>query len=274
MLTRDNCGGTKKQILVVENEGLIADDLQKRLERLGYCVPAIAYSAQQAFELARATPFDLVLMDISLKGKIDGIEAAEVLQEELETPVVFVTAHAHKETFGRALATEPFGYVLKPIAIDSLHKTIEIALHRHEMERRLRESENWLRTTLSNIGEGIFATDPSGEIVFMNPAAEQLTGWTKTEAYARMLTDVLVLLEENTQIRAAHPVGFPNEKRKYSLLSKGGANIPVEVVCFDNQSPGQALGAIFIVRELNSNTAGGIDAGKRQQSAGARTRLQ
>lgn len=264
MLTGETSEEIKKQILVVENEGLIADDLQRRLERLGYCVPAVAFSAQQALQLARATPFDLVLMDISLKGKMDGIRAAEVFQEELQTPVVFVTAHADRETLRRALAAEPFGYVLKPIAIDHLRSTIEIALHRYEMERRLRESETWLRMTLSNIGEGILATDPSGEIVFMNPAAEQLTGWPKTEAYARMLTDVLVLLEENTQNRAANPVNSLNQNRIYALLSKTGANIPVEVVCFENRLPGQVFGEILIVREIGSD---------RQQTATASTRV-
>ncbi|MBV9746124.1 MAG: response regulator [Acidobacteriia bacterium] len=129
--------GTQQQILIVENEGLIADDLQSRLERLGYRVPAIAFSGSQALQVARTTRFDLVLMDIGLKGEMDGIEAAEILQHEIQIPIVFVTAHADADTVRRALAAEPFGFVLKPIVIEALRATIEIALRRSDVERRL-----------------------------------------------------------------------------------------------------------------------------------------
>src|SRR5271169_1374973 len=106
----------KKQILIVEDEGLIAEDIRRRLERLGYSVPAVAHSGDEALASARSTPFDLVLMDIRLNGPVDGIDTAHTLKIELQTPVVYITAHADAETIARAKFTEPMGYLIKPVA--------------------------------------------------------------------------------------------------------------------------------------------------------------
>jgi CheY-like chemotaxis protein len=99
----------KKQILVVEDESLIAADLQLRPERIEYCAPVVVHSGEEALGYARKRPFDLVLMDIRLKGPMDGIAAAHRLKHELQMPIVHITAHGDHETVGRAKVTEPFG---------------------------------------------------------------------------------------------------------------------------------------------------------------------
>ena len=214
----------RKKILVVEDEGLIADDIRRRLERLGYSVPATASSGEEALELTRAHSFDLVLMDIRLKGEMDGIAVAEQLQRDQRAPVVYLTAHADQDTVSRATATEPFGYILKPIADGNLRSTVQIALYKHELERRLRVSEAWLSTTLRSIGDGIVATDANGEIVFLNAAAERLTGWTAAEAKGRALMEILSLREEPSGEPARNPVFdlLPDEARIYQLASPAG----------------------------------------------------
>ncbi len=243
-----------KKILVVEDEGLIAADIQKRLERLGYAVPAIARSGEEALECARATPFDLVLMDIRLKGDMDGIAAAQALKVQFETPVVYITAHADPETVNRAKLTEPFGYILKPISDGDLRSAVQISLYKHEMERRVRASEAWLSTTLRSVGEGIIATDPSGEIVFINPVAEQLTGWTADDAHGRLLMDVLGLCDETSGKPAKNPIYdlFPAEIQAYNLVSKNGASSMVEIGCVENRSADDLLGAIIVMRDIRS----------------------
>jgi two-component system, cell cycle sensor histidine kinase and response regulator CckA len=250
----------RKKILVVEDEGLIADDIRRRLERLGYAVPATASSGEEALRLARSVPFDLVLMDIRLKGDMDGIDAAQQLRAEFRAPVVYLTAHADQDTVGRATLTEPFGYILKPIAEGNLRTTVQIALYKHEMERRLRVSEAWLSTTLRSMGEGIIATDCDGNIVFMNAVAARLTGWTPTEAQGRPLMDAAALIDETTGEPARNPIFdlLPEETRAYILTSRDGHAVPVEAACFENRTAAagsdgaELLGAILVLRDIRA----------------------
>jgi two-component system, cell cycle sensor histidine kinase and response regulator CckA len=245
-------GTGKKQILVVEDESLIAADLQKRLEKMGYSATAVAHSGEEALGCARKTPFDLVLMDIRLKGPMDGIAAANRLKQELQTPVVYITAHADHETLERAKLTEPCGYVIKPVADASLRSAVQIGLYKGEMERRLRTSEGWLATTLGSIGDGIIACDNSGEIAFMNRVAERLTGWESAAAKGKRLMDVLGLYEESSAQPAKNPVYdlLPGEHRVYSLASRTGAENAVEIGCVENGSQDDPLGSVLVLRDV------------------------
>jgi two-component system, cell cycle sensor histidine kinase and response regulator CckA len=243
----------KKQILVVEDERLIAADLQKRLEKLGYLVPVIASSGEEALRCARSTPFDLVLMDIRLQGEMDGIATAQALKAERDTAVVYLTAHSDSDTLNRAKLTEPHGYILKPITDGDLRSVLPISLYKHSMESRVRASEAWLSTTLRSVGEGIIATNTGGEIVFMNPVAEQLTGWPAAAAYGYLLMDILGLFEESRHQPAKNPILdlLAGENRSYALISKSGAETVVEVECFENRSADDLLGAILVMRDIS-----------------------
>jgi two-component system, cell cycle sensor histidine kinase and response regulator CckA len=250
MITETDSG--KKQILVVEDEGLIAADLQRRLERLGYSAPAVAHSGEEALVCARSTPFDLVLMDIRLKGPMDGITTAQRLKHELQMPVVYITAHADHDTVDRAKLTEPYGYVIKPIVDANLRSAVQIAIYKSEMERRLRTSEAWLAATLGSVGDGIIACDTSGEIAFMNRVAEQFTGWDTADAKGRLLMDVLGLYEDSSTRPARNPIFdlFPGEHRAYWVISKNGAENLVEIGCVENRSGDELLGSVLVLRDI------------------------
>jgi diguanylate cyclase (GGDEF)-like protein len=131
---------TGPQILVVEDEAIVATDIANTLQVLGYAVPAMASSGEAAIEMATATRPDLVLMDIHLKGSIDGVKAAHEISDHLGIPVVYLTAHADDRTLRRAKVTQPYGYILKPFDERDLHVAIEMALYRsrkHETLQRL-----------------------------------------------------------------------------------------------------------------------------------------
>ena len=115
-------------ILVIEDESIIALDIADGLRRLGYRVVAVVPSGEQAIQKAAETHPDLVLMDIKLKGDMDGVQAAEHIRAELDIPVIFLTAFADEATLQRAKITQPFGYLLKPFEDRELHSAIEIAL--------------------------------------------------------------------------------------------------------------------------------------------------
>ncbi|MBU7029832.1 MAG: response regulator [Theionarchaea archaeon] len=190
-------------VLIVEDESIVAKDIRKRLQNLGYTVSAIASSGKEALQKAKDNP-DVVLMDIVLKGDMDGIEAAEHIRTG-GIPVIYVTAYADDKTLQRAKITEPYGYILKPFEDRELHTVIEMALYKHEMEKKLRESQQWLATTLKSIGDGVVATDTRGLITFMNPVAENLTGWAQQEAVGNLLKDVFTIIDEETREGCENP---------------------------------------------------------------------
>jgi PAS domain S-box-containing protein len=184
------------QILIVEDEYVIAANLQENLETLGYDVLGIASSATEAIETAGALRPDLVLMDIRLQGEMDGVQAAEQIWTHLQIPVIYVTGHSDKSTLDRAKITFPFGYILKPVKSKELYVAIETALSRYEREQLL-------TTVLRSVGDGMIVTNTQGRILFLNRSAELLTGWQQVEARDRELTEVFDVVYEDTRL----PIG-------------------------------------------------------------------
>jgi class 3 adenylate cyclase len=130
---------SKPKILIVEDEHITAIDLRKTLQKIGYEVTGHVNSGEDAVSSVKAMQPDIVLMDIMLKGSVDGIEAAQIISGKLNIPVVYLTALSDSETLKKAKMTEPIGFVLKPFDEKSLYTTIEIALYKHEVEEKLKE---------------------------------------------------------------------------------------------------------------------------------------
>jgi two-component system, cell cycle sensor histidine kinase and response regulator CckA len=163
------------KVLVVEDERIVAKDIQNTLKNLGYDVPAIASTGEDAVKKAGELLPDIVLMDIVLKGDIDGIEAAGQIRAKHKIPIIYLTAYEDEETLDRAKITEPLGYILKPFEERDLHTTLEMALYKHSMEAKLYESEERYRALVEYSPDGI-AIEVDKKIIFVNRAAARLTG--------------------------------------------------------------------------------------------------
>lgn len=246
------------KILIVEDEVIVAENIRRNLEKLGYSVPAMAFSGEESVEKVQEFNPDLVLMDIVLKGKMDGIEAAEEIRSRFNIPVVYLTAYSDDKTLLRAKISEPFGYILKPFNERELRTTIQIALHKHELETELKESRQWLLTTLKSIGDAVIATDSEGNIRFMNPVAEGLTKWEEKDALGKPFTDIFNIVSEKKRERVEDPVttifregGVVELANETVLIAKDGS----ERFITDNgarikDDRGGTMGAVIVFRDV------------------------
>ena len=223
------------KILVVEDEVLIAKDLQHTLESLGYAVPAIAFSGEEAIRKTEEISPHLVLMDIGLRGDMNGKEAAEQIRARFNTPVVYLTAYANKHTFQRAKATKPFGYIVKPVEEHELRTTIETALYKYRMESKLEEIRQLFTTSIRKISDAMIITNSDGCVTFMNPVAEQLTGWKQKDTLGKNFAHAFPLtngetpdLTENLLTKTSPDsivVGLPNNT---TLVTRKKTEIPID----------------------------------------------
>jgi len=164
----------KARILVVEDDKIISMEIKDRLENLGYEVIDVVFSGEKAIEKATELVPGLVLMDIKLKGKMDGIEAAEKIRSLLDVPVVYLTAYTDESTLQRAKITEPYGYIVKPLEERELHSNIEIALYKHEAEKKIKESEERYRAIVESYDGYIYVNTSDYGIDFMNSKLKEL----------------------------------------------------------------------------------------------------
>lgn len=259
------------RVLVVEDERIIARDIENSLENLGYQVVAVVTTGEEAIERADTLRPDAVLMDIFLKGEMSGVEAAEEIQKRFPIPIIYLTAHTDENTLRRAKVTEPYGYILKPFDEKELQVTLEMALYKHQMQTKLKESQEWLLTTLRSIGEAVIAADTKGRVVLMNPAAESLTGWKQGEAAGKSLEDILRMVEDETGkpvpsqfVRVLREGRMVKSETLRLLVSKDGSKRVMEEsgTPIRNDS-GIMIGAMLIFRETPRAMAKEVRARQR-----------
>jgi PAS domain S-box-containing protein len=249
-----------EKILIVEDEGIVARETELRLKDLGYAICGVAASGAEAIKKAEKALPDVVLMDIMLKGEMDGIEAAEQIHSRFNVPVVYVTAHADETTLQRAKRTEPMGYLLKPFNERELHAAIEIAIYKHTTETLLKDREQLLGTTLKSIGDAVIVTDTTGAVTFMNPAAELLTRWKLKEASGKPVTQIFTVVSEATRTLTQHPVmralseSIVTTARNHILTSRGGREIGVDGTATPIvDDAGGVHGAVLVFRDVSGN---------------------
>jgi diguanylate cyclase (GGDEF)-like protein/PAS domain S-box-containing protein len=224
----------ESRILIVEDEKIICLDLQRRLEKFGYAVVGIASTAEEAIDKAANLHPDIILMDIMLGEESDGIDAATQIKDLLAIPVIFLTAYADDKTLERAKVAEPFGYVLKPFKERELYTTIDIALYKSGIDKKLARQERWFSGILHGVADGIIATDTENRIEFMNPVAEHLTGWNEDDATDKSLAEVFQVFDNNSEIRLELPTASASGNRRgplyfedVFLTNKQGARIHI-----------------------------------------------
>ncbi len=162
------------KVMVVDDEFIVTMEIKMGLTAGGHEVVGTASSGEQAVEMAQRLSPDVILMDIVMPGKLNGIVAAKIIKKELDIPVIFLTAHAEEHMIKRAKAVEPFGYIVKPYLESEIKATVEVALHKKDMERRLRESEERFRAVFETARDCIFIKDRFLRYTHVNPAVERL----------------------------------------------------------------------------------------------------
>lgn len=247
------------KIMIVEDEGIVAEDLRTILLGSGFQVVGIADSFDAAATLAQAARPDIALLDIRLKGKRDGIELAEELRRN-DIGFVYLTSHADDRTLARAEVTEPLGYVLKPFGAREMQPILQMALYRHAAELRMRNLESWLRTTLASIGDGVIVTDRDARVTYLNPCAERLMGRSLREVSGALLHEVMPLLYVRSGVRVpcvaqraidcGEVVHLPPD---VDLLRADATTVPVE----DCGAPirdddGGISGAVVVIRDATN----------------------
>jgi len=243
------------RILIVEDEAVVALDIEERLRRQGYDVVGIADSADDAVAAAATLRPDLVLMDVQLRDGVDGVTAAERLRDELEVAVVFLTAFADDATLTRAKRVSPHGYILKPFDERDLRTTIEIALHRDGIERARRQSHEDVTAILDALRAGVLLVDAAGEVGFANAVARRMLGADGEELRgAPWATALGVAHDERLRIDVElHRPRPERAKVGVRLAARDGRALDVEIEAEDD--PRDPAGRILFLYDVTEMAA-------------------
>lgn len=178
-------------IMIVEDEVVVGADIREKVEQLGYTVCPIVRYGEKVLNAALLEKPNLILMDIKLKGKMDGVEAARNLHKHLKVPVVFITAYSDNDTLSRAKVAEPYAYIRKPISMEDLRINIEIALYKAEMNRKLQESEERYKAFVEGTNDLITRVDNDGVFIFVNHMSKKILGLAPQDCVGKLAFDFI-----------------------------------------------------------------------------------
>jgi PAS domain S-box-containing protein len=239
----------KPSILVAEDEGVVAQDVEETLTDLGYTVSAVVFSGEEAIEKAGEIRPDLILMDIKLKGKMHGVAAAEQIRARFDIPVVYLTAYADDQTLSYAKVTEPFGYIVKPFERRELHSVIQMALYKHEMEQKLRKSEARFRALVEQASDLTLILDKEeGILRYASSSVVRVLGYKPVDVVGKGLLE-FVHPNDVLEVRRVLNRAFQNPRlpihTEYRLRHKDGSFRFFEIIA-KNLDDDPAVGGVVV----------------------------
>lgn len=253
---------SKASILIVEDSFIVAYHLKTTLESEGYTVLANQDAGEAALDFLKYNKPDLVLMDIMLNGVLDGVETARIIRADYNLPIIYITALTDRDTIQRAKITEPYGYLTKPFEDREIFTVIEMALYKHNIESKLKQSEERFFSTIRSISDAVVVVDEHFSITYVNPSAEALMGMVLSEVFQKTVFDVLKLRNPETGEIMVNPlqceitVGKTNSIPKNLLLvSKHGIE---RFIGEGSMSPiidnkGNCMGMVLIFKDLTES---------------------
>lgn len=247
-----------RQILVVEDEKILASNIRKSLQKLGYSVSEITDSGEEVIKKVAETHPNLVLINIGLAGEIDGVDVADIIQNQFHVPVVYLTDSSEYKTLHKNQLSESFSYITKPFLESDLHFAIEMALYKHQSEKILYEEKQRLTAIINSMGCAVIVTYANGCIQMMNPIAELITGWKQSEAFGKDLIEVVNLVDkeigekiENLATNVIKSDEVFNLPENCTLITKDGKEIAIG----DNIAPirddnGNITGTVLVFQDI------------------------
>lgn len=185
------------KIIIVEDDPILCDLLRIRLTKMGHLVTGMYATGEEATKAISKAPTDLVIMDVTLVGNIDGIETAQQIQVNHPIPIVFLTGSSDPQTFERAKLTENSEYILKPFSDSDLYIAIEMATQKFYLQRKTGDKQKFLENIFKFAGVGIITTDPEGTIIIANPVAESVTGFQFNSSKKTHFSEMVNITDEN-----------------------------------------------------------------------------
>lgn len=252
------------KVLIVDDEVVVAEDIRRQLRSLGYTVVGVASSGADAIRLAGEHRPELILMDIKLKGAMDGIEAARSIQLMFDIPVIYLTAFSDEETLERARHTLPLAYLIKPFVSSDLRAAVELALFRHRVAKVSEQRGRWLDSVVQSMGDAVVTVDYSGKVTMLNPAAEVLTGWTQSDAIGRAIDEVMILLDAVTRRPVINPAlqaiqtGYTANLSHQSnlLMGRQGKEFPIsDSAALIHDAQGMPSGVVVVFRQITASSS-------------------
>ncbi len=246
------------KVLIVEDDVPSEILIRRTLTDQGFSITGRAANGVEAVSMALENPPDIILMDINIDGDLDGVETVEIIHQSTHIPVIYLTGHSDHETIERAKKTAPSAFLLKPFSKRDLAVTIEMALYKSELERKLKESEYRLSTILATISSGVLSIDLEGGVQYMNPGAEIFTGYTFERAQGKAIDDLIELCDcqSDKLIKIPHfflseDESVPTTNQPVRLTSAASENRIVNIAMTAIREPaGNIQGFVLVLRDM------------------------